>query len=420
MGWRHRWVTCALSAATVALQFDADAAETLDELTGQVCARGPGVAIARAEQRLGAAQVDAARVLPNPTLSVSHQRGLTGPTDRETIVGLSVPLGIGGKRSILQDAARAREMQARADARTTMFEGAVAFREAYLVAVADASRLRAAEAQQAALERLSDLVRRLKQGGETAGYDLLRQETQTKLHAQSVGLLRARADGSRRRLAAWLGRDVALPTEGLSMLPASDLRVDALASAAHPRLESLRASAKASALEAGAARRSWVPELELFGGYRLTDLGDAAGHGISLGLSAPLTLFDRGQGAAGRLDAETTLARSMADALAREQAALSSAARAELALLLPHVAEAHQLVEATDQVKLRAEQLYAAGEGSITELLEAYRSAEEARFRAIEVDEQVAGVRLALNRAHGSFFDASLDRQCGAKAGAGW
>jgi outer membrane protein TolC len=57
-------------------------------------------------------------------------------------------------------------------------------------------------------------------------------------------------------------------------------------------------------------------------------------------------------------------------------------------------------------------QLYAAGEASITELLEAYRVAEEAQLAELALTEHVALTRLQLMRASGTMFDAELDRHC--------
>src|SRR4051794_38138135 len=93
----------------------APAADALEELalTRRVCQSAPGAAVARAEQARGDAAVAAAHVLPNPTLSAERQQRLTGSTELETILGISVPVGIGGRRFLLQDAAEARRDKAR-------------------------------------------------------------------------------------------------------------------------------------------------------------------------------------------------------------------------------------------------------------------------------------------------------------------
>ncbi|WP_437979211.1 TolC family protein [Sorangium sp. So ce295] len=114
-------------------------ASPLDEVaaTRRVCAEGLAAAAARAERLLGDAAVTAAGVLPNPSLSVQHQRTLSGPGESETVVGLSVPLGLGGRRFVLQDVARALRERALSEAHAARFDAALAFREAYAAAAAE-------------------------------------------------------------------------------------------------------------------------------------------------------------------------------------------------------------------------------------------------------------------------------------------
>ncbi|HEY6079346.1 MAG TPA: hypothetical protein VIW29_11115, partial [Polyangiaceae bacterium] len=70
-------------------------------------------------------------------------------------------------------------------------------------------------------------------------------------------------------------------------------------------------------------------------------------------------------------------------------------------------------------VREKATQLYAAGEVSITELLEAYRAAEEAKLAKLALGQEIALTRLALMRAAGTMFDAKLDRECQGTQGGG-
>jgi outer membrane protein TolC len=397
----------------------ARAAEPLEETAGIVfvCTAGPRAALAHAERLRGRAEVEAAGVLPNPSLVVTHQRALSGATDTETVVGLSVQIGIGGRRFILKDAARARRDHAQLDAGTTLFESALAFRQAYVAAVADQARVRVAVEQQAAFGKLSDIIRGLAKGGEAAGYDLLRQEIQAKLHRRSLESLRAKAARSRALLTAWTGHEVTLPAVPLLALAGgSRARARQVPSSQHPRVESLEAAARASALEARAARRRWVPDLELFAGYRATGLVTETGHGVSLGVTMPLTFFDHGQGEAVRAEAEEAYLKAAASMVRRQQRAELKASLAELELLEASVVDAEQLVEGATRVQARAEQLYTAGEGSITELLEAFRSAEEAQFALIGLGEEIAMARLSLMRSLGSLLDPTLDQHCGGKS----
>jgi outer membrane protein TolC len=73
---------------------------------------------------------------------------------------------------------------------------------------------------------------------------------------------------------------------------------------------------------------------------------------------------------------------------------------------------AEQAVAQATEVQERATKLYMAGEISLAELFDVYRSAEEARLARLELVYRVALVRVALMRALGSFFDPALDRAC--------
>jgi cobalt-zinc-cadmium efflux system outer membrane protein len=379
------------------------------EATRRVCEAGPVVALAKAARFRGEAEVTAAGVLPNPSLVAEHQRTLTGFEERETIVGLSVPLGIGGRRFLLQDAAAARREQARADAAATLFESALAFREVYARAVADQARVDVLAEQQAALDALSVVIQGLARGGEAAGYDLLRQKTQSRHHRALLESARSRALASRALLEIWLEGEVQVPSGGdTPRAPGASFARETKT----PALRSLEASARASSVEASAERRRWVPDLDVFAGYRAVSAGNDTGQGISLGLTLPLTFFDHGQGEAARAEAERELALARANVLRREQRAAVKSARVRLATLEMALAETDAATNDAAAVQIKAKQLYAAGESTITELLEAFRMAEDVRLAKLDVVEEMAHARLALMRAAGTMFDAKLDGVC--------
>jgi cobalt-zinc-cadmium efflux system outer membrane protein len=380
-----------------------------EDATRRFCESGPAFAIATAERLRGEAEVTAAGVLPNPSLVVEHQRTFRGLDERETIVGLSIPLGIGGRRFLLQDAADARRDQARADAEATLFESALAFREAYARAVAEQARAEVFAEQQTALERLNSTIQGLTKGGEAAGYDLLRQQAQARRHRALLETARGRALAARTLLEAWLdGGVVPASEQGLAGVPDSRLAGEIRT----PALRSLEASARASSLEARAARRRWVPDLDVFAGYRAVSATNDTGHGMSLGLTLPITFFDHGQGEASRAEAERDLALARAGTLRREQRAAVKAARLKLGALGTALAETEKASTDAAAIQAKAMQLYAAGEATITELLEAFRIAEELRLARLDVIEEIAHARLTLMRAAGTMFDPALDRVC--------
>ena len=412
---------CALALLT-AVPARAAGAPPLDESGGalRVCAEGPGAALARAERLRGEAAVTAAGVLPNPSLLIENQRTLSGPAEEETSIGLAVPLQLSGRRSLLQDAAAARREQALADAHATLLEAALAFRAAYAAAAADEARLAALAGQQASLDALATTIEGLVRGGESAGYDRLRHATQARLHRRLVEAARGRAAASRALLEAWTGEEVTLPAVDLTRLAGGSRPHSAAPSApaGHPQIRGLEAAARVSDLEARAARRRWVPDVEVFVGYRaLASAAREAGHGISLALTVPLTFFDHGQGDAARADAERAAAEAAGSGLKRDRAARAKASAARLAILEASAADLDRTAAEVDALEAQARRLYAAGEASVAELLDAFRAAEEARLARVDLAQEIALARLERMRAEGTQLDPSLDSACGAIAG---
>jgi outer membrane protein TolC len=141
--------------------------------------------------------------------------------------------------------------------------------------------------------------------------------------------------------------------------------------------------------------------------------GDAAlARGLSLSLTIPLTFFDHGQGEAAQAEAEALSLEASADGLSRQQRAEASAARARLQELSSGVADLGQARNDARELLTQAQRLYAAGEASITEMLEAFRAAEEAQLAELDRAFEIALARLSVMRATGTMFDATLDRAC--------
>jgi cobalt-zinc-cadmium efflux system outer membrane protein len=404
-------VLIALAAAWVSSAHAAPLTE--EEGTRQVCSAGPDARLARAMLQQGSAEVIAAGVLANPSFSVQHQRAASGPEERETIIGLSVPFGVSGRRGLSQQAAAARRDRARADGASTLFESALDFREAYALALQHQARVKILNEQHAALEASSTTVESLAKSGEAAGYDLLRQRLQARLHHSEVQAAQARALGSRAHLEAWIAGPIELPEVDLAVLangkavPSSTARESQT-----PGVQSLHAASRAHALEASASRRRWVPDPEVFAGYRVVaGEGDTA-RGVSLSLTLPLTFFDHGQGEAAQADAERNVAEATAARLERRQRAEALSARARLEQLSSGLAALAQARDDARELLGQAQSLYAAGEASITEMLEAFRVAEQARLAELDRVFEIALTRLLVMRASGTMFDETLDRAC--------
>jgi cobalt-zinc-cadmium efflux system outer membrane protein len=406
--WLACFVLCYSFISSTAL------AQPLEERAGvrQVCRAGVDSAVAKARKAQGDAAVVAAEVLPNPVLVVEHQRSLTGATDRETILGLSVPLGLGGRRWALQDAAQARRKQASLEAHAGLLDAALSFRESYVVAAFAQARAEVLSNNQAHLDALTAILQKLAKGGEAAGYDQLRQSASSRLHRQTLELTRAIASSARAQLQSWLEDEVTLPPGAAMTLAAHRTDLVDRPTEDTAEVQGLAAQARADELEARAARRRAVPELSIFGGYRAVTAGSETGHGLSLGLEVPITMFDHGQGEAARASSDAQLARAWAQRLRKRQKAAQHASQLAHRQLAARVSEAQATSRDALSVRDKATQLYAAGEASITELLEAHRFAEDVQLAELSLLEQLARSRLAQMRAAGSMFDTELDQSC--------
>jgi outer membrane protein TolC len=404
--------TACLAVLFVASRTPAQTTEA--RLTVRVCRSGPARATARAERDLGAAEVRAIQPVQNPSLVLEHQRTLTGPNDRETTVGSEIPLPISGRRGLLRHAAEARQLAANARADLDLLQTALDFREAYALAVVDHERAAVMQAHQKALEELSVALRQLSKSGETAAYDVKRHEVEVRLHSRALTGTLARAERSERRLHQWLGEGIgrnSLSSAGLSRAPLA-LRP----SIEHPEVAALYAMGRAAGLESDAARRRWVPEPEIFAGYRQISTGAQTGHGLRVAISLPLTFFEHGQGASARALAERTLARDRAGRLRRELDVELEAVLATLEPLEAAFRAAELNLKAAEQLREQARVLYEAGEASMTDLLDAYRTGESAALDRVTALEELLAARLAAMRAAGTQFDPELDGSCGSLA----
>ncbi len=166
-----------------------------------------------------------------------------------------------------------------------------------------------------------------------------------------------------------------------------------------------------------AAHRSWLPDVTVFAGYRtITGGTEPPAHGFSAIVTITLTMFDHGQGEAAQAEASRARALASAEALRRENAARLKASTRSLEVLEASVADLDRAVAEAASLGASAVKLYAAGEATLTEVLDAFRAAEEARLARIDLAEEIVRARLARMRAAGTQFDAALDQACGGPA----
>ncbi len=406
-------VALALAASAWSSGASAQTPPALDSesaIVSRFCARGPARGLADALVVQGQAGVDLAAVVPNPTASLEHNRSVNTTQDSETIAGLSIPLGIGGRRFLLSDAADERLAEKQADGNARLLEGALDLREVIARAVADAERSAVLGKQLVAVEEIGKTLAGLKTASESSAHDLLRHGLELEVLRTRVRLQKARAASSKARLAAYVDGEVAISSLSLASLASDPAPAK---KPVHPTLARVDASIRASELEADAAYRRWVPDLEIFFGYRqVTALEADTGHGFALRVAMPITFFDHGQGEAAISEASTATARAERAAIVAGKQAEEKAADDTIAALGEADKEADDAPKRTDQLLQQAKELYLAGEGSMAELASASALAESAALSRVDAEEARALARIAKMRALGSLFNAALDGAC--------
>lgn len=373
---------------------------------------GPAAAVARAHAQQGDAEVSAADVLPNPDVSIEHNRSLSGPLDHETVVGLAIPLGIGGARYKLQDAAEARRQALLLQATAERFEVAVQVRHAFAHASLEAARLEVLSEQQQAVEASIQRLSKLAEGGEASSYDVLRLQSQRAALGLQIKPRRARLEAERAWLEALVGAPVAIDAGAATRLQAAVRAARAPDAREHPAVASLRKQADADRLRAEAAERRWAPDVDVFVGYRMVgaDPGQT-GHGVSLGLSFPLTFFDYGQGEARQARADAVINDAHAELAKRQLEAGRKAAEARMHALRGGDEGEQALMLATRWVS-DAGKLYTAGEGSLLDLLEALRARTDAKLAQLDLAEQQLESNVQWMRSTGQLLDPRLEASC--------
>jgi outer membrane protein, heavy metal efflux system len=363
------------------------------EAVERVSLESPRARAIRAQVDLARADVAAARRFPNPRVTVSRE-AVAGVAEDFLLFAQTLP--VTGRRGLQVSSAAAAvqaselragdlERRLRADARGAFVElSAQATREQELVAVLDD------------LKSLATVLARREQAGDAAGFDRLRAEREAldiEAELSDARALRARAQGV---LASYF-----FPTPDPSTLRAAPLAIDrralppapelvAHAETARPDLLAFERDIEAARFAARGAARSVVPEPEIVAGLKTSDVG-AGDRGGVLSLLANIPLFDRAQPERLRAVARELLATAERDALRAEIGAtvlaLRSAVEQRRASADAYRREA--LPRAADLRRI-AQVSYDAGERGILELLDAYRSASNARLRLVDLETDVA------------------------------
>ena len=388
-------LTSAILAVGLAAVAHAQAALDADSYVGIVLRAHPGARQAAAFEDAAAAERKAVRLLPDPSLEYSRDRGrLTegaGLLATETAFSVSQAIPWPGTFSanvragdLAADALRAKGADAR-------WELEIEARAAFARLLYTRAALEIARAAEADALTLRDLTTTRAELGESREVDRIKAEVEW-LRQQRIRRAAEReaeaVEAVLRTLAVEpLPRPLAVEGELPGPIPPTDaVELRARLARSNPRLAASRAAAERDAALLSVARRARIPDLDATW-FRNTEV-DKEANGFSVGLRVPLWNANRGEIA--RAQAASLLAAAGAQRALLDLTNALERVRQELdvASAQVEILEREILPAATRSLDL-ARFSYQEGETSLLDLLDAQRT-----FR--ETQREAAGSRLAL------------------------
>jgi cobalt-zinc-cadmium efflux system outer membrane protein len=405
---RARVVRAALAAALLPA---GAGAQTLTLTESQALARlsgeSPRVQAVRASVEVARADVLSAARWPNPRVTYNRE-AVAGITENMLMVAQLLP--VAGRRRFEMNAASARVDAAasRADDRIRRLRADL--RLAFTDLWVSQTRERELARSRDQLRELADVLGRRESAGEAAGFDRLRAEREVidvEADRAAAATERAQAQGvlaSFFSVAAESGViEAVTPAASAARLPPVDELIRT-AERVRGDLAALQQELEAASFLEQAAGRRRVPEPEIVAGTKSSNAGSGdVGSIVSVHLNVPL--FDRGGPERAAAQARASRVRAEAEVLrlsVRTQIAAWRAAFFERRAVADRYKEAS--AGAAEQVGRIAQISYEAGEGSILELLDAYRTASAARVRQAALDGAVREAEIELEFVSGWEF----------------
>lgn len=401
-------VAC-LVAIVAAGEAQAQDALTLQEAQARAIADAPGLratgqAVAGAEA--GVRQADR---LANPTLDITAENllgsGLYSGIDRaETTFAMSQALDWSQGRAARTGLAQASVGVARASGDIRRQDLLHEVELAYLAAQKAEADLNVALAR---VEIAQGIAATVKRRVEAARDPLMAgAKAQAALAEAEIGAATARraSEMARARLASFWGGDAAFAVETVSF---EVMAVSGAADAAgNPELALVAAEAQRASAAVAVERARAQQDPVVSAGFRYFHETDEAA--LVVGVSIPLQVWDRNDGAVVQAEAERSRLRFEGEALRRNIDRETAAARAQMAIAQSEIdAIDARLLPAAEQALTYAQQGYSAGGFSFLDVLDAQRLVVDARLQRNSALFSFHSARVALARLTGAYAGGS-------------
>jgi outer membrane protein, heavy metal efflux system len=393
------FVLACMAAKDASPQTPLPSTVTLDDVLRLFDERSPRTLADRATIDIAAADRITARTYPNPDVSygaVHLVSGLsTGAVTQQQVV-FDEPLLLFKQRQARVGAADLNVTTEQAHVAETLSARRLQIRQAFATLLSRQQQLAVVHDSLTDLQRVEGVVRGRAEAGERSEYDVARIETETdRVHVEMMNA-EADVDDAAGQLATLLGFPGWSPraTGNLDPNESVPTDVDALWATAQQRRPSLVTIRQQQAAARGGlflAQRERLPIPAFSAGTQMTH--EVSGTSTFFGLSMPLPLFDRNQGAIAKATAqiraqdlalEAELAEARADI---ERATVVLAKRREALTEL----EAH-VVQRVPMLRRMSEDAYREGGADILELLDAMRSVKDIEIAHVQ---QLESAKLA-------------------------
>ncbi|WP_027328305.1 TolC family protein [Marinimicrobium agarilyticum] len=319
----------------------------------------------------------------NPDIEYSRESlDLRSGQSEETTWWVRQRLDLAGSKGLERDAAAMTEEAAETRVVMERRQWRARIREQFYDALAAQIRAQALTDHSQRLQRMATVIEQRVAQGDASRYDSLRMN-QERTRAQSAATeAQARHRAQREQLFSLVGGD---PERlGGALLPPA-VAYEEHPLKQHPELKMLTALEQSATLKAKAARRAAWPEVSLGVGRKTLDEGGYSAEGNAIALSVEIPLFDRNEG-------DVQRARGLAHEYAADHALTHNRLRAQLrALRLTLAAQRESAQElrramntGDDSLSAIAEASYQAGELSVMELVDAYRTELDTRLQYID------------------------------------
>lgn len=327
--------------------------------------------------------------LPNPVVFIEHGR-VSVPTGsgRELTVFVYQTFDISGRRALGKEAAETRLQAAQFDVKSLQIKTILDVRRTFADSLYRQQQLDAHKIWLKRIKSITETVRRLAGGGEASGYDRRRLEREVQIAQSKLNAAEADASQATALLAGLIAKPISQSAKlDGNLIPDAPSTLETLASTIerHPDLVSLEAQAAAFEQDREAASRLKTPDVTLGIGTRNMQEPGFSDTGLMLSMSVPIPVFDSGQAQEQQAKSQAMMVQAERSLkLARTQAELAGVWNQATQLRDAALTFQNDSVASSQELSHIAEASYRAGEGSLLELLDAYRS--ELETNAIKLD----------------------------------